>query len=112
MNHKLYKCNITGYSMEFITGIDNSEIALIGNIECDYKHPRAFFSLLRNSIERLKNEEGIKIITQYVSRDDWNNILKDKTTWKLEYTMDSNNMCKIQCSIDDILENMRRSLGL
>lgn len=110
MNHKLYKCDITGYSIEYIIDTNNIDDVLIGNIECDYKHPRAFFSLLRNSVERLKDEEKINIVKQHVTLDDWNNILKGKTTWKFEFNM--NNACQIKCSIDDLLKNMAISLGL
>ena len=55
-------------------------------------------------------EEKINIVKQHVTLDDWNNILKGKTTWKFEFDM--NNACQIKCSIDDLLTNMVVSLGL
>jgi len=107
MNSKTFSCDITNYSIKFFSH-DNLLEAIMGEVICDYKYPKAYFLLLRNSIENLK-KLNIKKIKQYVPNYDWNNILKNKTTWKKIKTDKFNNILII-CNIDDFLNNMHIAL--
>jgi hypothetical protein len=67
---------------------------------------------LRNSIEILKNNNKIKYIRQYVTADDWTNILNGKTSWKMLHFDRNTGIYFIECIIEDILQNMATALGV
>ena len=105
-SYKIYKCDVTGYIIEY--GIEG-DIANMMFINCDFEYPKAFALLLRKSVNELK-EDGINYVTQMVSTTDWDNYLKGVTTWTLE--TNENNICTIKCRIDDFLKNIMIGLGL
>ena len=72
-------------------------------IDSNYEYPKALAQLLRKSIDDLKNV-GIKIITQTTTKEDWDNYLKDKTSWKIKMSRndpDINCIVIIECDIDN-----------
>jgi len=99
---KIFKCSITNYYIEYI--IINDQCALVNTIICDYVNYKAFFALLRNSIDKLK-EENIKYIQQFVSEEEWNAFLINKTSWKIINKNKDNDIVLLKCPIDDFLEN-------
>ena len=108
---KVYRCQITGYRIEYIIN-DDEHTALCGIIICDYLNMKAFLALLRSSIDQLKEIEQVVYITQILNQDEWNNYLKGKTSWEI---ISSDNKLKIytlKCSIDDYLENYGIAIGL
>ena len=110
---KIYKCQVTGYKIEYIINNQN-HTATCGIIMCDYENMKAFLALLRSSIEQLKSNEGVLYIIQTVSDDEWINYLSGKTSWKIIVSDIKKNYKThtIQCSIDDYLENYGVGLGL
>ena len=109
-SQKLYKCETTGYVLEYII-YQNNNIAETGFVWSDYKNMKALLSLLRNSIDKLK-KDGIKYIIQRVEQQEWDKYLRDKTSWTIIDTDDKYNTYIIKCSVDDYLENYGVAIGL
>ena len=107
MLQKIYKCDTSGYFIEFIL---KDEYAYINTIICDYIHIKTFFVLLRNSIYDLV-KLNIKRIRQTVSDEEWNMYLKNRTSWYIINNGDMN-VVDIECSIDDFLQNYGVGIGL
>lgn len=106
----IYKCNITKYCIEFIVDSDDNS-ALINTIICDHIQMRAFLALLKNSIDKL-NEIGIKKIRQCIYFNEWEQFLKNKTSWKI-INFDKNlQIYDLECEIDDFLQNYGIGIGL
>ena len=107
---KIYRCQITGYRLEYI--IDTDSCAETGVAITDYHNMRAFVALLRSSIDQLKNNEGIKYIIQHVHDEEWDNFLKGKTSWTIITTDLKHHIYTIKCDIDDYLENYGVAIGI
>lgn len=117
MPHKTYNCELTGYSIKYEI---EDNYALMDCVNCDYVYPKAFASLLRTSIDDLQ-ANGIKIIKQYVYKNDYDENLKNKTKWSMQCSpiqdLGDNNsndtdILLLSCSIDDFLENIAIGLGI
>lgn len=104
----VFKCKISGYFIEYIM---NDEIAYINMINCDFTQVKLFMHLIRSSIDELKNK-NIKKISQTIDLNEWKENVEDKTTFELVKIDNQNNICDIQCDIDDFLENFGIVLGL
>lgn len=102
----LVKTNISDNFIEFLQFDDNSMI--IKNINIDYNYPKLFFLVLKLAIEQLQ-QKNISKIYQWVSEDDWINILKN-TKWKLYKEEDNNNL--IVCDTNELLDCMLDSLDI
>ena len=106
-----FQCKISQNCIEYKC----NKITMEANIEysnIDTKIPKAFFVLLRTSIDALKNK-GYKYIGQLVTQDDWENFLKnDKWTIINEIKYPTMTCCVIKCEIDDALGCISRGLGL
>ena len=111
MKQKIYKCDITGYSIEFLIDANDETIAKTGFVLSDYKNMKALLSLLRNSVDQLEND-GIKYIVQRVDKYEWNRYLEGKTSWEIIKRDDIYNTYIIKCSITDYLENYGVGIGL
>ena len=107
---KVYRCKISGYRIEYIINY-NDHIAETVFIMCDYQNMKAFLSLLRLSIDKLKEEQVTHII-QNITQDEWETYLKGKTSWNIIETDNKYNIHTIKCSIDDYLENYGVGIGL
>ena len=105
----IYSCPITKYSIEYI--IYEHKYAMMGLVVTDYEHFKAFFSLLRNSVDKLK-EQGIIGIRQIVSFEDWENYLKETTTWKIINQNNEKKYYELECGIDEFLYNYGIGLEL
>src|SRR5438132_11757665 len=106
----IYKCNVTGYYIEFI--VDNDEKnALLNTIITDYCHLKPLMALIRTSVDKLKNM-NIKKIKQTVNYNDWNNFLKNKTTWNIIKDDKLYEIKEIECDVEDFLTNYGIGIGI
>jgi len=78
--------------------------------ESNYK---AFFLLLRGSIESMK-KKNIKKIRQYVTNQDWLDVMKNKTSWKIVDICNFEGIpyLVVECDINDALENIGKCFGI
>ena len=106
----VFSCHITNYKIEYIIN-DSDKVAIINTIICDYKNLKAFFSLLRTSIDKLMKKEIISI-RQVVSFDEWNDYLKNNTTWQIINTDNVAEIYDIECKIEDFLQNFGVGIGI
>ena len=97
---KKFKCSITGY---FFHVTISNKYAYINDICTNYSNLMAFFTLMRNTIDELKTL-GVRHIMKSVYTQEYNDMLKEKTTWKIVKTY-VDNTCDIMCSIDDYINN-------
>lgn len=102
------KCDSTGYFIEFI--IDN-DVALMETVNTDYVHMKAFINLIRLSSGELI-KKNIKTIQQSVTYDDWDTILKNKTTWKIIASNEQYKFYNIECDINDFLCNFGKAMDI
>lgn len=111
MNSQLvYKCEITGYLVEYII---QKDLAYMNTIMYDYssdsKNIKLWFQLIKNSIESLK-KNNIKYIVQTVSLDDYNNFLKKD--FQLKNKFEAEGICEIQSPIENFLDNFSKGMDL
>lgn len=109
----VFDCPITKYAIEYIVDIDTKS-AMLNTIICDYVNIKAFLALLRTSIDKLVNL-NIEIIYQTVAHEEWENYLKNKTSWKIKKKdiEDVNQeIYELECSIKDFLENYGIGIGI
>jgi hypothetical protein len=64
----------------------------------EYDYILEFCQIINNAFETIKNRGG-KMHSQYVSRDDWNNFLKNDDRWELIQECDDE-INYISCDID------------
>lgn len=107
---KTYKCQLTGYCVEYLIHPDKTT-AETGFVWSDYENIKAWLSLIRHSIDKLK-EEGIQYIIQRIDQQEWINHLKGKTSWEIISTDNKYNTYVIKCSVDTYLENYGVGIGL
>lgn len=110
MTQQIFKCPITKYAIEFVVNQEKKN-AYLNLIVSDYKHLKPLFSLLRTSIDTLAKKD-ITIISQTVSKGEWDLYLKNKTTWKITSHDKKSNIYDIECNINDFLENFGIGIGL
>jgi len=103
---KIYKCQLTGYFIEFII---KDEYAYLNTVMTDYHNLKAFFVLLRNSVDSLI-KLNIKKIKQTISHEEWELYLNGKTTWKIIKT--TQEVHEIECDINDFLQNYGVGIGI
>lgn len=104
------KCELTGYYIEFII---NNDMVYINTIWWDFNNHKAFLQLLRKSIEHLNNiKPKIEKIQQTISKEDWDNVIKENSTFNIISENKILQILDIGCYIDDFLENFGRILGI
>jgi len=108
---RIYECKISGFIIKCTL---SENIALIEftnfmEIMSSYNF-KCFFLLLRNTVDKLK-DNGIKKINFYLTNNDYIE-LKDKTSWKIIEGPNSFNIYIVQCDIEDILENIGVGLDI
>ncbi len=106
----IFECPITKYRIEYIVN-DTKRTALFNMAISDYKNMKAFLALIRSSVDQLKNK-NIEFIMQCVSIDEWEQYLKDKTSWTIENSNKIQQVYMLKCQIDDFLENYGVGIGL
>ncbi|AYV77299.1 MAG: hypothetical protein Barrevirus31_2 [Barrevirus sp.] len=114
LTREIYDCPITKYKVEYIINENKGtkeKVALFNTVVTDYKNMKAFLSLIRSSIDQLK-EKNIQYICQTVTIKEFNEFLKDKTSWQVITSSEKEEICMIKCPIDDFLENYGVGLGL
>jgi hypothetical protein len=67
--------------------------------ESAYEYILEFCEIINNAFETTKNRGG-KFHSQFISRDDWNNFLKNDDRWELVKECE-NEINLISCDIDD-----------
>ena len=105
---QVFECPITKYSLEYLID-DIKKYALLENINTDFIYMKAFVSLVKRSIDNLQ-EKGIKLIRQFVSFDEWNKFLVNKTSWKI--INKDNQVYLLECQIEDFLINFGIGIGV
>lgn len=108
MKSCVYNCPITGYKIECL--VDTKYNYAVLNIFSDFEYMRALGSLVRISVEKLK-EEGVKTIHQLIHANEWE-YLENKTTWKIIHKDLQNEIYELECHIDDFLGNFGTGIGL
>jgi len=97
-----YECRTTNNSIKYLINYKTME-ASMADIVIKDKYIKAHYVLLRESIDDL-TRRGIKYIYQNVTKEDWDNYLKDNTTWKIVKIYP--NILTVKCGIDKCLENL------
>lgn|SRR5690606_26738338 len=95
-----YDCDLSNNSIVFEC-CTKTKIALMDKATYDEKIPKMFFFVLRDSIEDLE-KKGYTKICQKVSREEYDECLKDNKKWQIIYE-DKTGML-IECNIEDSLE--------
>lgn len=102
-DYLVFNCQFT---VNQITCAIYNDVAVIDFPVIDYDNYKAFFLLLRNTIEQLKTN-NIKYIQQNILKNDWLYTFANKrTSWKIIEDNKLTNMYKIECPICDSLENI------
>lgn len=109
--NRVFTCPLTRYRLEFIIDKETKS-ALLNTILCDYAFLKHFIALLRTSIDKLKYDENIVEIKQAVAYKEWDQYLKDQTTFKITNNDIQSQIYDISCSIDDFLQNFAIGMGL
>ncbi len=107
-NHRLFRCKLTNSWIQY--EIEDS-VADMKTFNFEFQNIKPFFSLVRDSIDTLKNQ-GISKIRQMVTYDDYNNFLKDKTKWNLVFDDKMHDCYLLECPIDDFIFNFSKGHGL
>jgi len=103
-----FQCQTSGYILQFLV---NNDTAIMDTIYCDYKYMNPLLHLLRQSYDGLVNN-NIKIIQQRVLIEDYNNFLREKTSWHV-INMDNTTMTYIiECDIQNFITNMAVGMGI
>ena len=109
-----FKCKLTGCIIKYAIYDDhNCAIIDFPNFfeTINSEKVKCFFLLLRSSIDHIKSK-NIKKIRQYVSKYDWFNVFKDKTSWKLIHQNYFSDNYLIESDINDIIENISIGFGI
>ncbi len=78
------------------------------DVNLDYDHPKIFFLLLSNAIDKFI-ENGYKKFVQTVLKEDWD-IIKD-FNWKKRLDDNDKPTIIIECPIEDALINIAKGVG-
>ena len=108
MNQLIFRCDITGCYIEYIL---EGTVAHMNSMDIDYENMKAFFGVLRRSVDSLK-QSNIEEISQVVLLEDWDSFLNEKTSFRLTKTDPLTKTCEVVCCIDDFLENFGKGVGL
>lgn len=105
---KTFICNTTGYKLHFYLDY-GLNIAIFFNIECDYQYLKALILLISDAQKELIKRQ-FTTVQQTVSVSDYEQFIKDKTTW-IKTDIDNtdntnNNTVVIQCDTQSLAENM------
>lgn len=106
MNIK-FVCQTTGYTLYFYLDY-HSGFATLLNIEWDFKHPKPLVILLKDAQTEL-SKKGFKHVKHAVTKSDYNNHLKEKTSWSICELHDES--FDLVCTIDKLAENIALGLG-
>lgn len=82
--------------------------AIIKEMFFDVKYPKIYFNMIAD-LEKKLIEENIEYVFQEVTNNDYNESLKDKTTWEtvgVKYDHNNGLMLLVKCKTRDLLENV------
>ena len=100
-SHIIVKCPITNYYFDMLIKDKDAQIVYIST---DYKHPKAFFALMRLMVGEMKGK-GCQTITMSIYSEEYETSLKSLTTWKMTKYYHMDRTCDITCSIDEFINN-------
>lgn len=109
--HLVYKCKLSDNVIEY-KGFRGSGEAYMEYTHIDPRFYKAFFVVLRTSIDSLKGK-GYQKLVQTVTEEDWQGLQHDK--WRLRGKIlhaGGLTVLAIECDLDDALECISRGLGL
>ena len=101
-----YKFNDT--FIKFILKEELKEV-WIDDIYIDYDHPKIFFLLLRQAIDKF-SESGYNTFVQSILKEEWD-ILKD-FGWEIKKDIKDSPILIVQCKLEDSIFIIAKSLGL
>ena len=110
MSKRTFQCKLSNSIIEYLID-DIKKTAHINFQYINYNQIKPFFLLLRNSIAKIK-EEGVEKIRQYIVENDWDTILKEKTSWQIIEHNKTSKYYTIECDINSSLENISIGFGL
>lgn len=103
-----FKCKLTD---NWILYKANDNIADMVQFSIDYKNMKAFFSLINESVHKLKSK-GLTKIQHIVTISDYNDFLKNKTTWNIINEDKLSQTYMLECDIDSFKQNFAIGHGL
>lgn len=110
MNNILtYRCEITGYIIQFIVNTD--KVAIMDTVYCDFQYMSSLFLLIKRATQDLE-EKKITKIYQRVTYEDYHDFLKNKTTWKIAEEDTLTSTLIIESTIEDFLKNFLIGHGI
>ncbi len=101
-----YKFNDT--FVKFILKEELKEV-WIDDIYIDYEHPKIFFLLLRQAIDKF-TESGYDTFVQSILKEEWD-ILKE-FGWEIKKDIKDSPILIVQCKLEDSIFIIAKSLGL
>lgn len=104
---KDFKFSFSDNYLKYIIYEDKKEVHLdICNI--DFSNVKAFFLLLKNSVDYFLNE-NYNTFLQYIPTSDFNEL--DKSKWKIREEIFGENILHIECKLEEAVNNMAYGLG-
>ena len=102
-------CKTTNYTINFELDIINKH-AYILDIDWCYKYPKALLLLLKD-LEKYLLDRSYNYTIQRVQKQDYYDLLHDKTTWAI-YQEQDQDILEIICNTQDLSVNISLGLGL
>lgn len=96
-----YRCKLTDSWINYQITNNTADMKMF---DFKFENIKPFFVLVRDSIEELK-EKNIKFIRHMVLKDEYDKILKNKTTWKIINYDPIYNAYLLECKIENFLKN-------
>ena len=108
MEEVTYQCPISDNRIEFQL---EKETAYCTNNYIDEKYFKAYFLLLRSTIQDLQ-DKGYKKMNQVVSKDEYNQYLKNDNRWTVVKTNQLFETIVIECELESALECICKGFGI
>lgn len=109
-------CEISGYTITLNKYMDGLIIDFPNFTEkCQRKPINMFLLLLRNTIDKVINENKYNTIYQLVTENDWIDIKNKRTGFKKETIMTNDDNIRyvmLSCNVNDILESIGLCMGI
>ena len=88
--------------------IEESNEVWMEDVNIDFEHPKIFFLLLRNAIDKFI-EQNYKYFIQTILKDDWEFV--KQYDWQIKNTSEISPTVIICCDINDAMINIAKGLG-
>ncbi len=88
--------------------IEETNEVWMEDVNIDYEHPKIFFLLLRNAIDKFI-EQNYKYFIQTIMKEDWEFV--KQYNWQIKNTNEISPTVIISCNINDAMINIAKGLG-